>query len=110
MKGRYIQMKKKSIALMAVAGAAGAYIAAIAPRVKDRPGVEAFEGKVYAHRGMHGGKEMENSLEAFAKAVENGYGVELDVQVSADGQAVVFHDASLLRLFGENKTVASMTS
>ena len=102
-------MKKKTIALLAVAGAAGAYVAAIAPRIKERPAIDAFSGKVYAHRGMHGGKEMENSLAAFEKAVENGYGIELDVQLSADGQAIVFHDASLLRLFGENKTVSAMT-
>ena len=103
-------MKKRTAALIALACTAGAYVSAIAPRVKDRPAIDAFSGKVYAHRGMHGGKEMENSLEAFAKAVENGYGIELDVQLSADGQAVVFHDSSLLRLFGENKAVASMTS
>ena len=103
-------MKKRVIALAAVAGAVGAYLSAISPRVKDRPGVENFEGKVYAHRGMFGGKEMENSLEAFQKAVENGYGIELDVQLSADGEAIVFHDASLLRLYGENKTVASLTA
>ena len=103
-------MKKRMLALLALAGTVGAYTVSIAPRVKDRPSIDAFTGKVYAHRGMHGGKEMENSIEAFTKAVENGYGIELDVQLSADGQAVVFHDASLLRIFGENKTVASMTS
>jgi len=103
-------MKKRIIALAAVAGAAGAYLSAISPRVKDRPNLEAFNGKVYAHRGMFGGKEMENSVEAFAKAVDNGYGIELDVQLSADGQAVVFHDANLLRLFGENVAVSSLTA
>jgi glycerophosphoryl diester phosphodiesterase len=58
---------------------------------------------------MFGSKEPENSLEAFQKAVDNGYGIELDVQLSADGQAVVFHDANLLRLFGENVAVSSLT-
>ena len=103
-------MKKRIIALAAVAGAAGAYLAAISPRVKDRPNIDAFKGKVYAHRGMFGGKEMENSLEAFSKAVDNNYGIELDVQLSADGQAVVFHDANLLRLFGENLAVSALTA
>ena len=103
-------MKKRIIALAAVAGAAGAYLAAISPRVKDRPNVDAFKGKVCAHRGMFGGKEMENSIEAFEKAVENGYGIELDVQLSADGLPVVFHDANLLRLFGENVAVSALTA
>ena len=103
-------MKKRIIALAAVAGAAGAYLSAISPRVKDRPNVDAFKGKVYAHRGMFGGKEMENSLEAFSKAVENGYGIELDVQISADGLPIVFHDANLLRMFGENISVSSLTA
>ena len=102
-------MKKRTIALVALAGVVGAYVAAIAPRVKSRPSLEPFVGKVYAHRGMHGGKERENSLEAFEKAIKNGYGIELDVQLSADGQAVVYHDTSLLRLYGENKLVSSMT-
>lgn len=103
-------MKKRIIALAAVAGAAGAYLAAISPRVKDRPDMTAFNGKVYAHRGMFGAKEPENSIEAFEKAVENGYGIELDVQLSADGQAVVFHDANLLRLYGENVAVSALTA
>ena len=103
-------MKKRIIALAAVASAAGVYLSAIAPRVKDRPSIDAFKGKVYAHRGMFGSKEPENSLEAFQKAVDNGYGIELDVQLSADGQAVVFHDANLLRLYGENLAVCNLTA
>ena len=103
-------MKKRLIALTAVAVAAGTYLSAISPRMKGKPNMSAFDGKVFAHRGMFGGKEMENSIDAFKKAVENGYGIELDVQLSSDGQAVVFHDASLLRLFGENKPVDSLTA
>lgn len=103
-------MKKRLIALTAVAVAAGAYLSAICPRMKERPNMSAFDGKVFAHRGMFGGDHPENSLGAFAKAVENGYGIELDVQLSADGEAMVFHDASLLRMYGENKTVDSLTA
>ena len=56
----------------------------------------------YAHRGLHDreGSIPENSLAAFRKAVEQGYGVELDVQLTLDGQVVVFHDDSLQRMCG----------
>ena len=99
-------MKKRLIMMAAAAGAAGAYLAAVCPRIKDRADISPFYGKVFAHRGMHGGKVVENTIEAFEKAVENGYGIELDVQLSADGQAVVFHDYTLFRLFGETKSVS----
>ena len=51
-----------------------------------------------AHRGLHDSKVPENSLTAFAKAIEAGYPIELDVQLIADGTIVGFHDASLSRL------------
>ena len=48
----------------------------------------------YAHRGLfeNTGPAPENSLAAFRAAIQNGYGVELDVQAAADGAPVVFHD------------------
>lgn len=103
-------MKKRYIAFAAVTAAVGTYLGAICPRMKARPNMSAFDGKVFAHRGMFGGDNPENSLGAFAKAVENGYGIELDVQISSDGEAMVFHDASLLRMYGENKAVDSLTA
>jgi glycerophosphoryl diester phosphodiesterase len=49
-----------------------------------------------AHRGLHApGGPAENTLEAFAAARDAGYGVELDVRLSADGVPVVHHDAAL---------------
>ena len=57
-----------------------------------------------AHRGLHDGAEKggqpENSLAAFQAAVAAGYGIELDVQTSADGRAMVFHDPQLDRMTG----------
>jgi glycerophosphoryl diester phosphodiesterase len=55
-----------------------------------------------AHRGLHdaAGGVPENSRAAFATAVEAGYGVELDVQPSAEGEAMVFHDDALARMTG----------
>lgn len=59
-----------------------------------------FRGKDYAHRGLHGKGVPENSLWAFKLAREKGYGVELDVQMTKDGQIVVFHDGTLNRMCG----------
>ena len=53
-----------------------------------------------AHRGLHdlSAGRPENSIEAFQAAIDGGFGIELDLQVTADGQAVVFHDYRLNRL------------
>ena len=61
-----------------------------------------------AHRGLHDAARPENSLVALQAAVDAGYGVELDVRVSADGEAVVFHDATLKRLTGHSGCVADI--
>lgn len=60
----------------------------------------AFRTIPIAHRGYHDlqAGRPENSLSAFRAAVEAGYGIELDVQQSADGEAMVFHDDLLSRL------------
>jgi len=51
-----------------------------------------------AHRGLHGAGKTENSPLAFEAAIKRGYAIELDVQMSADGEAMVFHDYELSRL------------
>ncbi len=60
----------------------------------------AFLGPAIAHRGLHdrAAGRIENSRAAVAAAVAAGYGVEIDVQLSADGEAMVFHDDALDRL------------
>ena len=65
-----------------------------------------LRGVTYAHRGLHGRGRPENSLAAFAAAVEAGLGIECDVQRTADGRAVVFHDWELDRLTGDAGPVA----
>lgn len=66
-----------------------------------------LRGWLYAHRGLHDGnvRVPENSMEAFRLAVENGYGMELDVQLTKDGQLVVHHDGSLKRVCGVDKNL-----
>ena len=61
-----------------------------------------FLGVNFAHRGLHS-RDMrvpENSERAFHLAAGAGYGIELDVQLSRDGQVVVFHDDTLERVCG----------
>ncbi len=53
-----------------------------------------------AHRGLHDASHgvIENTVSAARAAVERGYGIECDVQLSRDGEAVIFHDFTLERL------------
>jgi glycerophosphoryl diester phosphodiesterase len=64
-----------------------------------------------AHRGlwMPGGAP-ENSLAAFQAACAGGYGIELDVRLSADGEAMVFHDERLERLTGAEGRLSDHTA
>ena len=75
------------------------YISFILPRLVDRADM-SYLLVDYAHRGLHGDELPENSLGAFRKAVEHGYGIELDIQLSKDKIPMVFHDATLKRVCG----------
>ncbi len=74
----------------------------LAPGRADRRQKEPFRNRNFAHRGLHSRDRSvpENSLKAFDLAAEAGYGIELDVQLSKDGQVVVFHDDTLNRVCG----------
>ena len=73
---------------------------------------DAFFARPFAHRGLHDLDDgrPENSREAAIAAIDKGYGIELDVQLSADGQAMVFHDYDLKRLTIEMGAVADRTA
>src|SRR3546814_14639012 len=58
----------------------------------------------FAHRGLHGDGRVENSMAAFEAAIAAGHGFELDVEETADGQAIVLHDYELHRLTGGKGT------
>jgi glycerophosphoryl diester phosphodiesterase len=53
-----------------------------------------------AHRGLHDAQRgiIENTATAFAAAISGSYGIETDLQISADGEAMVHHDGALGRL------------
>lgn len=65
--------------------------------------------KVWAHRGASG-YAPENTIEAFRLAAEMGAdGVELDIQLSKDGELVVIHDENLERVSGVDRNVRDLT-
>ena len=77
---------------------------------RDGPGWEKLEGFRYAHRGLHGPGVPENSLAAFRRAAEAGYGAALDVHLTRDGRLVVIHDGDLERMCGVPGRVAEKTA
>ncbi|MEO0681323.1 MAG: glycerophosphodiester phosphodiesterase family protein [Pseudomonadota bacterium] len=72
----------------------------------------AFLSAPIAHRGLHDRAAgiVENTISAARAAIEDGYGIELDLQLSADGEAMVFHDDDLARLTGRDGPVGALTA
>ncbi|HEV7278219.1 MAG TPA: glycerophosphodiester phosphodiesterase family protein [Devosiaceae bacterium] len=69
-----------------------------------------------AHRGLHdrAAGVIENSRTAFEAAIARGFTIECDLQLSSDGEAIVFHDDALARLTGteglvHDRTVGELT-
>lgn len=64
----------------------------------------------YAHRGLHNIERgiPENSLAAFRRAAEKGFGAELDVHLMADGQLAVVHDSNLSRVCGKEAIIEEL--
>lgn len=87
------------------------YLVLVAPRTFGVVDKEPFHDKNYAHRGLfdNASDAPENSLAAFRKAVEAGYGIEWDVQLSKDDVPVIFHDATLKRMCGAEGNVWDYT-
>lgn len=80
--------------------AAGGYLVMIMPRMIGRPDRRSHLGILYAHRGLfdNSSDAPENSMAAFKKAVDAGYGIECDVQLTRDKIPVIFHDFTLKRV------------
>ncbi len=72
----------------------------------------AFLSRPVAHRALHDRAQgrPENSRAAIRAAIEHGYGIEFDLQMSADGVPVVFHDPYLMRLTGQDGAVGERTA
>jgi len=77
---------------------------------RNHPGLETLRGWSYAHRGLHGEGIPENSMAAFRRALEHGYGIELDVHLMKDGKLAVVHDSSLKRTAGADVRIEDLTA
>ena len=101
--------KLKKAAILGACGAAAVGVPAflIAPGAVTKRQKAPFMGRNFAHRGLHSEDKSvpENSLEAFRLAGRAGYGAELDVRLTKDGQVVVFHDDTLDRMCGVSARV-----
>ena len=77
-------------------------------RHKDR---QLLSDLYIAHRGLHDLSENtpENSLPAFQAAIDNGYAIEIDIHLTADGEVVVFHDDDLQRMCGVSRRIEELT-
>lgn len=104
-------MLKKFVRTMAYIGGivTGFYLFASAPGIHKKTKWQHLTGWDYAHRGLYNNEHgiPENSMAAFRRAVDKGYGIELDVHLTADNQLVVFHDDTLTRMCGVNKKISS---
>lgn len=65
-----------------------------------------------AHRGYHDRSRgiIENSAPAFQAAIDNGFALECDLQLSADDEAIVFHDDTTDRLLGRPGPLRALTA
>lgn len=78
---------------------------------KNNPKWERLRNFRYAHRGFHDKPRIpENSMTAFRRAAEHGFGAELDVHLTKDKRLAVIHDSSLRRVCNTEGTVEELTA
>lgn len=101
----------KLIKGLAAAGiaAGGLYVLSVQGRTGHK-GLDDLKGWKYAHRGLHDENLPENSMGAFRAALENGYGIELDIHLMKDGNLAVMHDTSLKRTAGVDVKITDLTT
>jgi glycerophosphoryl diester phosphodiesterase len=74
-------------------------------------GLDWLTARPVAHRGLHdAAATIENTPSAFSAAIAAGYAIELDLQITADGEAVVHHDDALGRLTDGSGRLDAMTA
>jgi glycerophosphoryl diester phosphodiesterase len=73
-------------------------------------GLDWLTARPIAHRGLHGAGAVENTASAFSAAIAGGYAIECDLQISADGEAMVHHDDALGRTTEGEGRLADMSA
>jgi glycerophosphoryl diester phosphodiesterase len=75
-------------------------------------GLKWLTARPVAHRGLHHAAAgvIENTASAFRAAIEGGFAIETDVQITSDGEAMVHHDFALGRLTLGSRLLAAMTA
>jgi glycerophosphoryl diester phosphodiesterase len=75
-------------------------------------GLDWLTARPVAHRGLHdaGHGVIENTASAFSAAIADNYAIECDLRLSADGEAMVFHDRALDRLTTASGEVIGKTA
>lgn len=96
------------IIICVIAGCSALFLVMTCPARGRRERMKPFENVLIAHRGLfdNEGDAPENTMAAFRKAVYAGFAIELDVQMSSDGQLLVFHDPDLKRMAGADLKVS----
>ena len=88
------------------------YVAILVAPGKATPEMKApFMHRYFAHRGLHTKDNSipENTVAAFEAACNAGYGMELDVRLTADKEVIVIHDPNLMRPCGVDLDVKDLT-
>lgn len=89
------------------------FLFAIAPRGGRAKELDVYKKTYIAHRGLFNKNRddyiPENSMAAFERAIQKGYGIELDVQMSTDGKLVVFHDETLERMCQDERILHNLS-
>ena len=71
--------------------------------------IDFLKESLIAHRGLHNKEIIENTLPAFYKCVHKKYIIELDIHILKDNNLVIYHDFSLKRLTGVNKSIEKLS-
>lgn len=102
-------MNRMAKAALGCLGALGVWSLLLKPR-RNQPGWEEMEGVRFAHRGLHDLNlgVPENSMAAFRRAIDHGFGAELDVHLMADGNLAVVHDSDLTRVCGKKACIEDL--
>ena len=107
--GEHRSFENVLFAVLAVLAAG--YFFSILPATSRRQECLKFAEWNYAHRGLWNAAEgvPENSLPAFARAADQRYAIELDIQITKDGRIVVFHDDTMKRMCGNEGKISDYT-